>query len=100
MTTAQIAFGAYLIAMNLVSARKSWFDFGGGAPRPPLYGIWDVETITVDGIARAPLLADRDRWRRIIISGSSRQRIAARAPTRSRLRAADGWRWRKSAGAR
>jgi len=67
MIAAQIAFGAYLIAMNLVSARKSWFDFAGGAPRPPLYGIWDVETMTIDGVERAPLVTDDQRCRRVII---------------------------------
>src|SRR5262245_58270810 len=71
MTAAQIAFGVYLIAMNLVSARNGWFVYGGGVPKPPLYGIWDVETMTVDGAERAPLVTDNERWRRIIIQNAN-----------------------------
>jgi len=70
MTAVQIALGAYLVAMNLVSARQSWFIYGGGAPRPPLYGIWDVDKMTMDGVERAALVTDYDRWRRIIIQNS------------------------------
>jgi len=69
MTVAQIVFGAYLIAMNVVSARQRWY--GGGAPRSPLYGIWDVETMTIDGVERPPLLTDYDRWQRVIVQNAN-----------------------------
>jgi hypothetical protein len=71
MTGAQIVFGIYLIAMNVASARLSWYTYGGGAPRPPLYGIWDIETMTIDGVERAPLVTDYDRWRRVIVQNTN-----------------------------
>jgi hypothetical protein len=63
--------------------RKTWGDL---RPRPPLYGIWNVEEFAVDGKARPPLVTDEGRWRRVIFlhpqllaiqhMGDSRQRYA------------------------
>ncbi|HZF10398.1 MAG TPA: hypothetical protein VFE33_16535 [Thermoanaerobaculia bacterium] len=39
--------------------------YGELAPKPPLYGIWNVDEITVAGTARPPLVTDLDRWRRV-----------------------------------
>jgi hypothetical protein len=36
------------------------------APKPPLYGLWDVDDFVADGQARPPLLTDKTRWRRMI----------------------------------
>jgi hypothetical protein len=36
----------------------------------PLYGIWEVEEFIQDGEARAPLLTDTERWRRLIVGYS------------------------------
>ena len=32
-------------------------------PKPPLYGIWNVEELVIDGEVRPPLLTDPERWR-------------------------------------
>jgi hypothetical protein len=64
--TAQIVFGLYLIAVNLYGARQAWATYGGGAPKPPFYGIWAVDGMSIDGQVRSPLLTDYDRWRRVI----------------------------------
>lgn len=67
-TIAQIAFGAYLVGLALYGASQQWTSpFGGGAPKPPLYGIWVIDKMTIDRIERAPLLTDYDRWRRMVI---------------------------------
>ncbi len=65
---AQIAFGVSLIAMfTNLSLRFYVADGGAGAPRSPLYGIWDVERLAIDGEVRLSLLNDYDRrWRRVI----------------------------------
>jgi len=63
---AQLCFGAYLVVMNLSSAVISWSMFGGGAPKSPLYGIWLVEEMSVDGQVRSPLVTDYGRWRRVV----------------------------------
>ena len=63
---AQIVFGLWLAGNYLYLARTSWYSYGGGAPKPALYGIWNVEQLTIDGQLRPPLLTDDDRWRRVI----------------------------------
>jgi uncharacterized membrane protein YphA (DoxX/SURF4 family) len=62
----QAVFALWLIGINLYSARTDWRTFGGGAPKPALYGIWNVDQFTTDGQPRPPLLSDPVRWRRII----------------------------------
>ena len=62
----QMLFGAWLIWMNAYGAWGNWYMYGGRAPKSPLYGIWDVEQLTIDGQVRPPLLTDNGRWRRAI----------------------------------
>ena len=45
---------------------------GPDAPRPPVYGIWDVESLTKNGLDQPPLLSDSTRIRRVIFGGLSR----------------------------
>jgi hypothetical protein len=40
--------------------------YGELAPKPPLYGIWNVDEVVVNGVARPPLVTDLDRWRRVV----------------------------------
>jgi uncharacterized membrane protein YphA (DoxX/SURF4 family) len=62
----QILFGLFLVGMNLHTDIHTWYTRGGGRPRPSLYGIWDVEQMSIDGQMRSPLLTDYDRWRRVL----------------------------------
>jgi uncharacterized membrane protein YphA (DoxX/SURF4 family) len=62
----QAVFGIYLICMNLYSALYGWSTYGGGAPKSPLYGIWDVAVMKIDGQLRSPLVTDFDRYRRVV----------------------------------
>ena len=44
-----------------------WYAEGGGRTRSPLYGIWNVQELSVDGQSRPAALNDYDRrWRRVI----------------------------------
>jgi uncharacterized membrane protein YphA (DoxX/SURF4 family) len=63
---AQILFGLYVVVVNLYGARQAWTQYGGGAPKSPLYGIWNVDQMTIDGQIRSPLVTDFDRWRRVV----------------------------------
>ena len=36
------------------------------SPRSPLRGVWSVDELTDNGVARPPLTTDVDRWRRVI----------------------------------
>ena len=64
----QIAFGLYLLVLYTDIGRTFWYaEGGGGSPRSPLYGIWNVEEMTIDGELRPTRLNDYDRrWRRVI----------------------------------
>ena len=68
----QLVFGAYIVGMNLYSARQSWMRFGGGAPKSPLYGAWNVAYMSIDGVERAPLVTDYDRFRRVVFDTPAR----------------------------
>jgi hypothetical protein len=50
---------------TLEAYRTSKTD-GELAPKPPLYGIWNVDEFVADGQARPPLLTDKLRWQRVI----------------------------------
>jgi uncharacterized membrane protein YphA (DoxX/SURF4 family) len=65
---AQAVFGIYLIGMfTWVATRSYYADGGPGVLRSPLYGIWNVEEIAVDGESRPAVLNEYDRrWRRVI----------------------------------
>ncbi|HLK52080.1 MAG TPA: DoxX family protein [Candidatus Angelobacter sp.] len=67
----QVAFGLYLIGMNIHSGIGAWRQYGEGRPKSLLYGIWNVDQMSVDGAIRPPLLTDKDRWRRIIFDFQS-----------------------------
>jgi hypothetical protein len=64
----QITFGLYLVALYGEIGRTFWrAEGGGGSPKSPLYGIWNVEELSIDGAPGPPQLNDYDRrWRRII----------------------------------
>lgn len=63
----QVVFGAYLLVMYTGINVRFWNVGGGGRPRSALYGIWNVEEMSVDGVTRAPVQNDYDRrWRRVL----------------------------------
>lgn len=63
----QVVLVLWFIGLNAYGARDAWRSFGGGAPKPALYGIWDVEQQSIDGVAHPPLLTDNARWRRVLV---------------------------------
>ena len=63
----QISFGIYLIGIQAFANWNYWNTEGGRSPRSELYGIWNVDELSVDGQLRSPELNDYDRrWRRVI----------------------------------
>lgn len=67
----QVAFSLYLVGMNAYQRRHAWYQYGGGQPKSVLYGIWDVEQMSIDGQLRSPLLTDSDRWRRVLFESTN-----------------------------
>jgi hypothetical protein len=63
----QLGLGSFLLLDGYAGAHQSWHQRGGGAPPPALYGIWNVETMVIDGQTRSPLVTDYGRWRRVLI---------------------------------
>jgi hypothetical protein len=64
----QVCVAVYLLLMYLNISRNYWYNDGEpGSAKSPLYGIWNVEQLSVDGRARPPEANDYDRrWRRVI----------------------------------
>lgn len=63
-------------------------EYGFRAPKPPLYGIWNVDELEMDGVARPPLVTDESRWRRLIFSYPGMVSIQDMGDTRHRFRLA------------
>ena len=57
------AYSGYLLYQSYDASKNQW---GNLSSRPPFYGIWTVEELAVDGVARPPLLTDATRWRRVL----------------------------------
>ena len=67
VTVLPIAIGVYLLGVQTWINWSFWNAQGGGRPRSALYGIWDVERLSIDGQARPAEVNDYDRrWRRVI----------------------------------
>lgn len=64
---AQVAFGLYLVAVFTNLSWTNWNAYSGGRARSPLYGIWAVEQLSIDGLRQVSSLNAYDyRWRRVI----------------------------------
>jgi hypothetical protein len=55
-----------LFLWSLKDANDSRKAYGDLAPKSPLRGIWNVDQLTDNGIARPPLTTDESRWRRVV----------------------------------
>jgi len=63
----QMMLGVYLVGTYAYINWTYWYAAGDGRPRSPLYGIWNVNQLSIDGQAGPPILNDYDRrWRRVI----------------------------------
>jgi hypothetical protein len=68
----QLLFALYVTLSMAYGAKQGWFEFGGGAPKPPLYGIWNVDQMQIGDEPRPPLVTDDRRWRRVILDRPGR----------------------------
>ena len=71
LVAAQIVLAAYYVGNEVYQANRSWHTFGGGAPKPALYGIWNIDRMFIGGVERSPLVTDYDRWRRVVIQNAT-----------------------------
>lgn len=65
---AQLALGVWLLVLNISGGIAAWKLYGPGQPRSPLYGIWNVQTMTLDGTPRSldAMSDEAGRWRRLL----------------------------------
>jgi hypothetical protein len=62
----QVLAGVFLIGANLYGSLSAYHTYGAGSPKSPLYGIWSVESFTLDDQTHPALLTDTSRWRWIV----------------------------------
>ncbi|MGE0216486.1 DoxX family protein [Mycolicibacterium sp.] len=62
----QVVLGVWVLAGCVATTWLAWYEYGGGRPRPELYGIWSVSDFTVDGTTLPPLTSDPTRWQRVV----------------------------------
>jgi hypothetical protein len=84
----------------LVVAALTWFHlsraaetsklYGTQARKGPLYGIWEVDELTVDGKVRPPLTTDAERWRRLIFANPGQLAVQRMDDNRDRYFLTEG----------
>ena len=62
----QIVLGLWLLGTNGYGSWTGWHTYGGGSPKSPLYGIWDVDQFSIDDQPHPPLVGDTERWHRVV----------------------------------
>jgi hypothetical protein len=85
LRTVVIFGGAILFLFQAWQGSK---EYGNRAPKPPLYGIWTVDQLEMDGAVRPPLISDETRWRRVIFGFPGTASIQLMSDTRQRYRLA------------
>jgi hypothetical protein len=73
-----------ITGFSLYGAYQGRHTYGDLAPKPPLYGIWNVEEIEVDGKVRPPLASDETRWRRVVFGFPGQMSIQLMSNSRQR----------------
>ena len=56
----------YVLVSTVIGIRAEVSLYGSGAPKSPLYGIWNVEEFARDGQTLPLLLTEKTRWRRFV----------------------------------
>ena len=62
----QVIFGASLLVVNGYGSWTAWHKYGGASPKSSLYGIWNIDQLTIDGQVGTPSTTEDARWRRLI----------------------------------
>ncbi|MEO7998839.1 MAG: DoxX family protein [Gemmatimonadaceae bacterium] len=75
---AQMVYGAWILGSGFYQGPKSVKEFGADAPKSPFFGIWDIDSMAVNGNELPPLSTDSTRYRAMIFqrpTGLSFQRM-------------------------
>jgi uncharacterized membrane protein YphA (DoxX/SURF4 family) len=63
---AQLVFTAWALGLEVYNSMQGWNQYGPGAPKSPLYGIWDVDSMSINGELRPPLTTDTLRYSHVV----------------------------------
>lgn len=63
---AQLVFALWLVGLGAYGDWEQRKMYGSERAHSALYGIWDIDQLSIDGQERAPLLTDYERYRRAI----------------------------------
>lgn len=78
-------FILYMTGTMLSGSYRDLEEYGPkAASRLPLYGMWNVEELVVDGKVRPPLVTDEKRWRRLFFNTPGRLAIQFMSDSRER----------------
>ena len=77
-------FILYETGTVLYGSYKDFVEYGKAASKSPLYGMWNVEELVMDGKVRPPLVTDETRWRRIFFNMPGRFAIQFMSDSRER----------------
>jgi hypothetical protein len=64
-----------LLVNGFIQAKNAQKQYGEKAPKPPLYGIYEVETYIQNGDTIPPLRSDTTRWHKLAISYRDRAAV-------------------------
>jgi hypothetical protein len=70
LTAAKLVVVPGLLALAIQYGYGAWHRYGDAAPKPPLFGIWDVESFSRNGQVVAPDGADGSRWRSLAVDSA------------------------------
>jgi hypothetical protein len=62
----QVVMGIWVAIGAAQISWTAYHEYGGGAPKPELYGIWSVQDFRADGRSVPPLTTDEIRWQRLV----------------------------------
>jgi uncharacterized membrane protein YphA (DoxX/SURF4 family) len=71
MRAVKVLFVGTMLHMMVSSRLEAIGKYGDRAPKPPLYGLYQVESFTRDGQAVPALLGDATRWRYVAVNKGS-----------------------------
>jgi hypothetical protein len=58
---------AFVLYSNISNAVSALSQYGDAAPKPPLYGIYNVNSFVLNNDTMLPLITDAVRWQKIVI---------------------------------
>ncbi|HEX5718555.1 MAG TPA: hypothetical protein VF179_20505 [Thermoanaerobaculia bacterium] len=80
-----VLFIGYLTFTSLQFSYKQWKDYSPAEiAKSPLYGLWEIEELVVDGKISPPLVTDGKRWRRVMFTGGGRMSFQLMSGSRER----------------